>query len=124
MSSRRPRRLSAIDGISEDDGTAGERLDSRARLSFVNRTPPRSADVEIVTIASGERRPYDERAWQEALVVVERGTIDLECRRGGRRSFSAGDVIWTVGLDLQSLHNGGDEAVVLTVVRRHPRPAG
>ena len=87
----------------------------------MNRTPPSWADVEVVTITPGERRPYAEGSWNESLVVVEHGIVALECMRGGRRSFGVGDVIWTAGLDLQALHNLTDDDVVLTVVQRRPR---
>lgn len=55
------------------------------------------------------------------MVVVERGEIGLECMHGGRRTFGAGSVLWTVGLDLVSIHNGGDTPVVLSVVQRRGR---
>ena len=113
--------MSRID-IPDDDET-GETHDTESRvpLSFLDRSPPSWADVETVTLQGGERRPYDEEGWRRAMVVVERGEIGLECIRGGRRTFGPGSVLWTVGLDLVSLHNGGEEPVVISVVRRRGR---
>lgn len=104
------------DGDSDMDASHG-----CAPLSFLDRVPPTWADIEIITIGSGERRPYDEERWRRAMVVVERGEIRLECIRGGRRTFGTGAVLWTVGLDLVSLYNDGDEPVVLSVVQRRRR---
>ena len=109
--------ISAVNPISANN-SATDNPDGRAPLSFLDRPPPSWAEVEIVTIPSNERRPYDEVGWRRAMVVVERGEIGFECIRGGRRTFGAGSVLWTVGLDLVSLYNAGDVPVVLSVVQR------
>ena len=33
----------------------------------------------VVTIAPGDRRPYVDGDWRDALVVIVRGAVDLEC---------------------------------------------
>jgi quercetin dioxygenase-like cupin family protein len=90
----------------------------RERLSFLDRDPPPRFDVRWVTVAPGGRRPYDEADWRDALVIVERGPIELECTAGGRRSFKSGDIMWLVGLPLRALHNPGPEPAVLAAVSR------
>jgi hypothetical protein len=74
-----------------------------------------------VVLGPGESRPSGDAEWRDALVVVERGDVELECAAGGRRRFSGGAVLWLAGIDLRVLHNVGDEAVVLLAVsrRRH-----
>jgi hypothetical protein len=57
-------------------------------------------------------------AWRDALVVVERGELELECAHGGRASFGQGAVLWLAGRDARSLRNRGDEPVVLVAIRR------
>ena len=71
-----------------------------------------------VVLSPGESRPSGDADWRDAVVVVERGDVELECAAGGRRRFSGGAVLWLAGIDLRVLHNVGDEAVVLLAVSR------
>jgi len=86
-------------------------LDGATRL-------PASFEVRVVTVAAGGERPYDEAEWQDALVVVERGEIELECLGGSRHRFRRGDVLWLMGLPLRVLRNRGLVPTVLTAVSR------
>ncbi len=92
-----------------------DRLD---RLSFLGRPIPDGFELRTVTLAPSEAVEYVEADWKDALVVVERGQIDLECLAGGRRRFRPGDVLWLVGLRLRALHNPSDEPALLVSVRR------
>ena len=95
-----------------DDGT------SPGRLTFLNRTLPPSFEVRVVALEPGGDRAYDAEEWRGALVVVESGEIELECVRGGSRSFRSGSVLWLFGLPLRTLHNRGREKAVLSAVSR------
>ncbi len=75
-------------------------------------------DVRVVAIAPGERRAYDEAEWGDALVLVERGAIDLLGVSGARVSFSRGDTLWLAEVPLRALVNSGDEPAVLLAVAR------
>jgi hypothetical protein len=76
-----------------------------------------------VVLAPGDRRPYDESEWHDALVIVKRGELDIECRAGGRMRFVPGDMLWLTGLPLRALANAGAEpAVLVAVSRRSPSP--
>src|SRR6266545_3194817 len=98
----------------------------RDRLSFLGRRWSPSFEVRVVTVAAGRKRAYDEAEWRDALVVLERGEIELECLGGSRRRFRCGDVLWLVGSpltrvgELLQLHRG-----LAFVVDRvaHPRIA-
>ena len=90
----------------------------RDRLSFLDKKLPPQFELRWVTVPPGGRRAYDEAEWRDALVIVERGPIELECLAGGRRAFQAGDILWLVGLPLRALHNAGFEAAVLAAVSR------
>ena len=72
----------------------------------------------IVTIAPGERCAYVAADWEDALVVVEDGVVELECLGGDRRSLARGAVLWLVGLPLRALHNVGRHPAVLVAVSR------
>ncbi|HZO58812.1 MAG TPA: hypothetical protein VFB51_03875 [Solirubrobacterales bacterium] len=77
-------------------------------------------ELRAVPVAPGSARPYDEDEWRDALVVVQRGEVELESLRGSRHHFECGDVLWLVGLPLRALHNRGAEPVVLLALARRP----
>jgi hypothetical protein len=79
--------------------------------------PPRF-ELRSVAVAPGRARPFDGGEWRNALVVVERGEIELEFLSAGRRRFVRGEVLWLDGLSLRALHNHGPEPAVLVAVRR------
>jgi hypothetical protein len=76
-------------------------------------------DVRRVAVAPGCALAYDEADWRGALVVVERGRIELEGMGGGRRTFERGAVLWLVGLSLRALRNHGPERAVMVAFTRH-----
>ena len=71
-----------------------------------------------VVLGPGDRRPYSQDEWDDALVIVKRGEVDLECRSGGRLRFIAGDMLWLTGLPLRALRNPGPEPAVLVAISR------
>ena len=74
---------------------------------FVRRT---------VTIAPGHARPADGLEWADALVLVARGAVELECAGGSARRFAAGSLIWLRGLPVRALRNPGPGDAVLVAV--------
>lgn len=82
---------------------------------------PASFELREIAVAPGDSRPYDEREWLDALVVVECGEIELVCLSGSRWRFGRGDVLWLVGLPLRALHNRGREPARLLAVWRRRR---
>lgn len=80
-------------------------------------------DVREVCIGPGGERAYDVADWRGALVVVARGTIELEWLTGARCRFVAGDLLCLSGLGLRLLRNPGHAPVVLSATsRRRKRP--
>ena len=66
--------------------------------------------------ATGART--SDQDWRDALVVIVRGAVDLECTRGGRRRFEAGTMMCLEGLGLVALFNPGpDDLVIVTITR-------
>lgn len=90
----------------------------RQRLSFLDARLPPAFELRVISIPSGGWRIFDEAEWRDALVVVERGAIELECLEGGRRRFGCGAVLCLVGLPLRALCNPAAEAAVLVAVSR------
>jgi hypothetical protein len=89
------------------------------RVSFLGRPLPAGFELRVLALPPGDERAYDETEWRDALVVVERGEIELEGFAGGVTRVAAGDVLWLFGLPLRSLRNRGrEDAVVVAVSRR------
>lgn len=78
-----------------------------------------------LVLSPGSTRPSDAAEWAGCIVLVERGSVQVDCHAGGMRSFEAGDLLTLGWLPLRSLRNpGGDEACLLAVRRRRlPAPA-
>jgi quercetin dioxygenase-like cupin family protein len=87
-------------------------------LSFLDRPLPAAFRLHVVAVAPGGTRPYEAAEWADALVVVERGEIELETVGDGTRRYARGDVLWLAGLPLRALRNRGGEAAVLVAVSR------
>jgi hypothetical protein len=87
-------------------------------LSFLDLRVPPSFELRGVVLAPGQERPYDEAEWRDAIVVIERGRVELLCSDGSRRGFVRGDALWLHGLPLRALFNPGLEPAVLVAVSR------
>ena len=75
-----------------------------------------------MTIPAHTTVPFVAEEWRDALVLIERGAVDLLCVRGGRRRFTQGAVLFFEGLALTALHNPGvDETVLVALSRRIAR---
>ena len=91
------------------------------RLSFLGRRLPAAFEAREIALSPGHERTYNEAEWRDALVVLERGEIELECVGGARQHLQRGAVVWLTGLPLRSLHNRGSEVAVLVAVSRRKR---
>lgn len=89
------------------------------------KRPPPAFERRLVAVAPGRSRAFDEAEWRDALVVVERGEIEIEGKGGRRRRFGQGDDLWLTGLPLRALHNPAQASALLVAVshrRRRPSP--
>ncbi len=90
-------------------------------LSFLQLPLPRTVDLRLVSIPAGGAKPFVAAEWDDSLVVVEQGSVELECVRGGRRAFATGAVMFLTGLPLRTIHNPGPETALLAAVSRIPQ---
>jgi hypothetical protein len=91
-------------------------------LSLLARRLPPAFEIRAVILAPGRARAYDEADWRDALVVVERGELELEWLGGSRLRLARGEVLWLSGLPLRALHSrGGEPALLAAVSRRSAR---
>jgi hypothetical protein len=73
----------------------------------------------LVVVPPAQPLPYDPADWRDALVIVERGRLELECLGGIRQQFGPGAVICLEDLPLRELRSDGEgPAVLVTIFRR------
>ena len=80
-------------------------------MAFTRRT---------VELPAGSMRPYDQSEWDDALVVVKAGVVELEGLSGRRWRFPCGAILWLTDLPVRALHNPGDETTLLCAISRRP----
>lgn len=72
----------------------------------------------MVVLGPGCELPFDEAEWRDALVVVERGELELHPFGGSRLRIGCGGVLWLCGLGLRLMRQRGHEPSVLVGVSR------
>ena len=87
-------------------------------VSLLGCAAPPGMDVRLVSIPREGRLTYEPSQWAGALVIVEAGEIELECRNGAGACFGAGSVLFLEGLGLSAVRNAGDEPALLSAVAR------
>jgi hypothetical protein len=96
----------------------------REMLPFLDRRPHPAFQLRRFALGPGKRHAYDPREWQDSLVVIERGEVELECISGACRTFKGGVVLWLAGLPLRAIHNHGNDTALLVGVRRRKQIGG
>jgi hypothetical protein len=91
---------------------------ARGRPILLGGRVPEGFRIRRIVVAPGAERVYDEAEWEDAIVLVESGKLELECRSGTRRRFGRGDVLWLIGLPLRVLRSLGPVPTVLVAVSR------
>jgi hypothetical protein len=90
----------------------------REHLSLLERPPPPGFELRLLHIEPLGSHPYRSGEWCDALVVIERGEVELERLDGSLWPFASGAVLWLAGLPLRALHNPGAEPALLASVCR------
>ena len=90
----------------------------RRAVTLMGRSLPAWARVRLLTLGPGQRHPYDDAEWRGAMVVVERGAIELEWAGGRRSRCEQGEVLYLAGLPLRALCNAAGEPAMLSAVSR------
>ncbi|ADB50884.1 cupin domain-containing protein [Conexibacter woesei] len=96
--------------------------DDRGPVSFLGRPLPAWVELRLVEVAPGAAKRCDDDAWHDALVVVERGEVELQDAHGGCRRCAPGEVLWLAGLPLHAIHNRGSRPALLAAVARRRVP--
>jgi len=72
----------------------------------------------LVRLLPGSARPYDGTEWEDELVVVVCGTVELEERTGRRWTFQKGSIIWLQQLPLLAINNPTADVTILMAISR------
>ena len=72
----------------------------------------------VVVVPPGEAMPYDPGSWEDAIVFVLAGEIDVQCSSGAGHQFQQGDILWFTGLSVRSLRNDGPVPTRLLAIWR------
>ena len=64
-------------------------------------------DQVVVDLRPGEVLDHEEEIWQQSIVVVVSGEIDVRCSRGGCHTFRKGNVVTFAGLPLVAVRACG-----------------
>jgi len=76
----------------------------------------------VIDLAAGQVLPLEPAAWQDAVVFLTSGEIELECVRGERRRFGPGAVL-CFAAPVSTVRSCGDEpARLIAISRRRPEP--
>lgn len=81
----------------------------------------RGFDAWNLSLAPGATHATTAAEWADALVVVECGTLRVDCLAGASRTFRAGDHLALGWLPVRRLHNVGSDEMRLVAVRRDPK---
>ena len=87
-----------------------------SRPDLLGRAPSRF--VRVVVIPPRSAWLYVDADWRDRLVEVDRGELELELLGGRRCHFSAGAVLYLVGLRVRTLQNRTTEPTVLVTASR------
>jgi hypothetical protein len=81
---------------------------------------PAGFSRRVVRVAPGHELGLEPGGLPDAIVVVEQGELELECRAGTCRRFAPGSMIPIARLPIAHLRNVGPCALVLVAVSRAP----
>lgn len=72
----------------------------------------------MFAIDPGDERIYRATEWRNALVVVERGQIELRCLNDTRWHFERGATLFLAGLPIRTIRNDGLETALIAALSR------
>lgn len=97
-------------------------MDGPDRITFLGAGCPKDFRLHTLTLHPRDTIDYRPADWAGALVIVERGEFEVECRGGARARFGEGAILAFSGLAVRRLRNPGSGRLVLSTLSRL-RPA-
>jgi hypothetical protein len=93
-------------------------MDGEEQVSFLGAHCPGGFGLRTTVLEPGEELPFRPADWDDALVVVEIGELEIECWSGASARFQHGAVLGFAGLTPRCLRNPGDGPLVLSALSR------
>ena len=93
-------------------------LEESADLALFRDPLPEGFSRRVVRVAPGLELGMDSSDLRGAIVLVEQGELELECRAGGRRCFGRGSMIPIARLPVARIRSVGTGLLVLVAVSR------
>jgi hypothetical protein len=97
--------------------------DERACGALFRAPPPKGFSRRVFRVAPGLELGLEPGRLPDAIVVVEQGELELECRAGTCRRFGPGSMIPLARLPIVCLRSVGPSPLVLVAVSRAPAEA-
>jgi hypothetical protein len=97
--------------------------DDSAGDAFLRGPLPRGFSRRVLEVAPGLELDFAAPGVRDAIVVVEEGEIELECRSGTRRRFGRGAMIPIARFPVAHVRSVGPGPLVLVAVSRASRAA-
>lgn len=92
--------------------------DGADEISFTGRLCPDDFRLRTLTLQPSDAVDYLPADWVDTVVIVERGSLEIECRSGRRATFPTGAVLVFDGLPLRRLRNRGATLLVVSALSR------
>jgi hypothetical protein len=92
--------------------------DESALQALVRDPLPEGFRRRVFRVAPGLDIGLDPSCPPDTMMVVEQGTLELECHGGTRRCFGRGSMIPIARLPLSRIHSAGPGMLVLVAVSR------
>lgn len=73
----------------------------------------------VVELAPGAELAFDPASWQDAIVFVLAGEVEVRCAAGASHRFERGNVLCFTQLPVRTLHNRGPVPARLLAIWRH-----
>jgi quercetin dioxygenase-like cupin family protein len=93
-------------------------MDEPDRISFLGRQCPENFRLSVVIVQPRDDIEWRPADWADALIVVERGELEVELRSGTRAWFREGAILVLAGLSLRRLRNSSRDPLVLSLLSR------
>lgn len=87
-------------------------------LDRLTRRLPARVGTRTVELAPASVLAYDAASWQDAIVFVTAGEIEVECVSGERGRFRHGDILCFAPLPVRVIRNAGAAPAQLLAIWR------
>jgi hypothetical protein len=76
----------------------------------------------LIELEPGAVLDHEETLWQDAILFLVAGELNVECSSGENHCFRAGDILTLARLPIRRAHNSGAAPTRLLAIRRRSSP--